>query len=284
MLEELSPFVRVAMYSTLRDPFEIRERVIFDYELILVQGGACHLFVNGDSFRCEGGDAVLLPPGVPHAMKSERGANFVQPHIHFDAIYDADKSPKRFVSFQSYSAMKSCEKELIAENILANMGIPYVFRPEDREGFQRCFFSVIDSFQKKERGYVLRCKSELLALLRLLYLQFSAEKKPMGASVEAAMIRSYLDANFSSLLSLDGLSAQFQLNKFTLMRLFKREYGVNVMQYYKEKRLAHAKKLLLESNRSIAEIAECLHFTDIYTFSRFFKNCTGSSPTAYRCR
>ncbi len=284
MLEELSPFVRVAMYSTLRAPFEISERVIFDYELILVQGGACRLKVDGKSYRCDCGDVVLFSPGVPHAMESEPDVDFVQPHIHFDAVYDAKKSPARFVSFQPLAMMEPHEKDLIAADVLAEMKIPCVFRPADSGAFQKHFFAVIDAFQKKERGYILRCKSELLALLHLLYLQFCAEERPKLAFDEAAMIRAYLDGNFSSLLSLDGLAAQFHLNKFTMMRLFKRSYGVNVMQYYKRKRLAYAKKLLLETKRSVAEIAECLHFADVYTFSRFFKNSTGKSPSAYRQR
>jgi AraC-like DNA-binding protein len=284
VLEELSPFVRVAMYSTLRAPFEIRERVIFDYELILVQGGACCLLVNGKSYRCECGDVVLFSPGVPHALKSEPGVDFVQPHIHFDAVYDAKKSPARFVSFQPLTAMEPHERELIAADVLADMKFPCIFRPSDEEAFQKHFFAVIDAFQKKERGYVLRCKAEMLSLLHLLYLQFCEEEKRGLGLGEAAMIRSYLDGNFSSLLSLDGLAAQFHLNKFTMMRLFKRSYGVNVMQYYKEKRLAYAKKLLLETKRSVAEIAEYLHFTDVYTFSRFFKNSTGKSPSVYRKR
>ena len=284
MLEQLSPFVRVAMYSTLRDPFVISERVIFDYELILVQGGACRLLVDGKSYRCECGDAVFISPGTPHALESVTGMDFVQPHIHFDAVYDAKKSPARFVSFQSLAMMEVPERELIATDVLRDMKIPFVFRPNDKEAFQKHFFAVIDAFQKKDHGYVLRCKAELLSLLHLLYLQFCVEEKREPVLGEAVMIRSYLDGNFSSLLSLDGLSEQFHLNKFTMMRLFKRTYGVNIMQYYKGKRLIHAKRLLLETKRPVSEIAECLHFADVYTFSRFFKNETGRSPSAYRKR
>ena len=172
MLEQLSPFVRVAMYSTLRDPFVISERVLFDYELILVQGGACHLVVGGKSYRCECGDAVFISPGTPHALESVTGMDFVQPHIHFDAVYDAKKSPARFVSFQSFAMMEPSKRELIATNLLQDMKIPFVFRPDDKAAFQKHFFAVIDAFQKKEHGYVLRCKVELLSLLHLLYLQF----------------------------------------------------------------------------------------------------------------
>ncbi len=39
---------------------------------------------------------------------------------------------------------------------------------------------------------------------------------------------------------------------------------------------------MLTGDMSISEIYEALGFDNIYSFSRFFKNMCGSSPTAYR--
>ena len=38
-----SPYIRVAMQSTLAPGCSINERVIFDYELIMVTGGKCKI-------------------------------------------------------------------------------------------------------------------------------------------------------------------------------------------------------------------------------------------------
>ena len=38
-LLQMSPYIRVAMFSTLTAPFQISPRAIFDYEIIQVDGG-----------------------------------------------------------------------------------------------------------------------------------------------------------------------------------------------------------------------------------------------------
>ena len=83
-------------------------------------------------------------------------------------------------------------------------------------------------------------------------------------------------------MTLDGLSEQFFLNKYTLMRKFTEKYGVTVIAYYNKRRAEAAKQLLASTRLSVSEVSEALGFADIYTFSRFFKNATGASPTSFR--
>ena len=46
--------------------------------------------------------------------------------------------------------------------------------------------------------------------------------------------------------------------------------------------IKQTQKMLRETALSITEIALQLNFSDIYTFSRFFKQKTGTSPKLYR--
>ena len=59
-------------------------------------------------------------------------------------------------------------------------------------------------------------------------------------------------------------------------------YWENPSDFMKNELTKIAANHLLESNISIGEIAEMLWFTNIYTFSRYFKNNTGYSPSEYR--
>lgn len=52
--------------------------------------------------------------------------------------------------------------------------------------------------------------------------------------------------------------------------------------FIKNEILALAYKYLRESRVSIGELSDMLHFNNVYTFSRFFKNSTGLSPSEYR--
>jgi AraC-like DNA-binding protein len=64
-------------------------------------------------------------------------------------------------------------------------------------------------------------------------------------------------------------------------KLFREYSGENPIEYRQKHRIEKAKKLLLLDTHSIGEIAEELNFSDIYHFSKTFKNITGLSPQKY---
>ena len=65
-----SPYVRIAMFSTIQAPFLINERVLYDYEIIFVRNGKCKLTVNGTEYICTRNDIVFIRPGVPHKLEN----------------------------------------------------------------------------------------------------------------------------------------------------------------------------------------------------------------------
>lgn len=279
-LNRLSPYVRVAMYSTLKPHNHIRQRVIYDYELIYCSGGASDIRIDGVTYRVKEGDAVLLRPGVPHEFIGTDAA-FCQPHIHFDVVYD-EYSTKRRVSFRDLSDMTAAEREMIQADTLFPDRIPPVFVPRDAEIFRKSFYKVIDIFQLKEANCAVRYKAEMLRLLDVIFRQFNCYGVELRQEESViAAVKEYIDSNCDRVISLDGLSEQFYINKYTLMRNFAERYGVTVIAYYNEKRLERAKKLL-NSEASVSAVSEELGFADIYTFSRFFKNATGYAPSEHR--
>lgn len=65
-------------------------------------------------------------------------------------------------------------------------------------------------------------------------------------------------------------------------RLFKQLRGVTPREFIVRQRVDTAKRLLLASSHSVGRIAELTGFSDIYHFSRQFKERTGRSPTRFR--
>ena len=64
-------------------------------------------------------------------------------------------------------------------------------------------------------------------------------------------------------------------------KLFREYSGENPIEFRQKHRIEKAKQLLLLDTHSIGEIADELNFSDIYHFSKTFKNITGMSPQKY---
>ena len=91
----------------------------------------------------------------------------------------------------------------------------------------------------------------------------------------------YLNANLTSPLSLDILSAHFFVSKFHLCRAFKERNGITAMDYLTRKRILLAKQRIAEGD-SASNVAYRVGFSDYSTFFRAYRKIMGESPTENR--
>ena len=83
-------------------------------------------------------------------------------------------------------------------------------------------------------------------------------------------------------MSLAILSEEFHLNAQYISQLFKNEIGVNFLTYLTNIRMEKAKKLLLSTALSVAEVAERSGYGDYRVFTKVFKKNEGITPSQFR--
>jgi AraC-like DNA-binding protein len=74
------------------------------------------------------------------------------------------------------------------------------------------------------------------------------------------------------------------LSKYHFARAFRRAVGQSPHRYLSVKRLGRAKALLIQSDRSLLDIALVLKFFSQGSFTRAFGRATGQKPGQYRPR
>lgn len=92
----------------------------------------------------------------------------------------------------------------------------------------------------------------------------------------------YISNNYQQDLSLEQLSSRFHMSKSSFCNYFKRKTGKTVVNYISELRIAHACKLLTQSDKNVIEIAFECGFNNISNFNRTFKTIIGKTPREYR--
>ena len=95
-------------------------------------------------------------------------------------------------------------------------------------------------------------------------------------------ITRYLQEHLVEEVSLSVLADTFHLNPQYISQLFKNEIGVGFLAYLTNIRMEKAKKLLLSTSLTVADVAEQSGYADYRVFTKVFKKSEGSTPSQYR--
>ena len=96
------------------------------------------------------------------------------------------------------------------------------------------------------------------------------------------LITRYLQEHLAEEISLSILAEEFHLSAQYISQLFKSEIGVGFLAYLTNIRMEQAKKLLLSTSLSIAEVSEQSGYSDYRVFTKVFKKAEGITPSQYR--
>ena len=103
------------------------------------------------------------------------------------------------------------------------------------------------------------------------------ETEPIVAQVEA-----YVRQNLSQSLSVSEIADHFSISRYYLAHAFKDATGTTVTEYRNEMRLTRAKRLLLQTDESVTDIALSVGFESSSYFSEVFLRSERITPTEYR--
>ncbi len=130
-------------------------------------------------------------------------------------------------------------------------------------------------------------KEQCETLCRLIedYILHLLENSPYNTLPVLSLIeniKNYITSNLEYEININHIADIFHYNPAYLGRLFKKETGVSFNAYVTSKRIAKAKTLLLETNRSCIEISAESGFNNVTYFNLVFKKHTNLTPVEYR--
>lgn len=121
--------------------------------------------------------------------------------------------------------------------------------------------------------------AEGASLIAELTQDFNANRPVSPESRQAVHI---IRGNMAKKLTLQWVAQQIGLSPNYLSTLFKKELGINFVDYINQQRVEKAKRLLRDTNDKTLKIARDIGFYDESYFSRTFKRITGLRPHEYR--
>ncbi len=170
---------------------------------------------------------------------------------------------------------------------------PHVLRTGDADaaGAHDALRRLIDCFfgDAKKPFFQAGAKAFLLELLYHLASHFSASEllkwefmRQQERSLRLKKLFDHINARPAEKLSLSGAARLVGMSAPQFMKTFKQVAGMTLVAYLNHVRLANGARLLRETNRSIADIADASGFSDQSYFDKRFKRAFGRTPKEFR--
>lgn len=284
----LSPYVRIAWYSTLEPHTLLGPRDIFDYELLYLKEGSVRITVEGRVYDGNPGDVFLFRPHQRHKIECLNNFPVIQPHVHFDLQYRADQRDV-FVSYVTDEEMTPEQKTFFRSDIMDRFypSIPDQIHLQNSKVFEEYLFALIDEYNMPSSFTQVRQQWYFMRLFDLYLTEvgyFLHIEGHSNAENIASRMKLYLDNNTSRRVTLEELANVVHLDKSYIIRLFRQFYQETPISYHQKVRINRAKSMLLYTNLSVTEIASNTGFSSIHDFDRVFRKMDGAAPSVYRPR
>ena len=144
---------------------------------------------------------------------------------------------------------------------------------------KNALLSELDKIKLSSRDFLDSAIGVLSMCICYLYTNNIIVKRDGGLG---ARLRKYIDLHIDGDLALETLCKMLYISKSKLYSVSKAEFGMGISDYIQEQRMKKAKKLLLETDSMISDIASAVGYADAIYFTRAFKRETGMTPKKYR--
>lgn len=221
-----------------------------DHDLWTVFSGQGRLRADGHTWELLPGDCFVLRPGGSYIGTHDPDHPLLVIHVHFDP---AEGERLRF------------HRRLRSPGFV-------------REILTRCVFA-----------YREGQNADAVVWLEAALREIEQQSQPGSAAgseddrvekINTICRRVY--ENPSAPYRVEKLAQAVSLSPDHFTRLFRKLRGVTPRAFILQARIESAQDLLRSSNHSIGRIAEILGYSDVYFFSRQFKEKVGVSPSEYR--
>jgi len=242
-----------------------------DFDLWLCRGGKGILETDGKTFSFSRGDCIIFRPGIQYRIqeglgplqkvKSEKG--LLHNYIHFSYV-DTSRKPLRTQPLNDLNLFRHVRRFNFLEETVGK---------------------VISVRRDKKADW----ENESETWLRAVLFELRHEDKKNSLNGHALEQHNTIEAlcqhireNPSQAFRIPDLAEQCHYSPEQLTRIFKRLKGQTPNEFIIEVRMEAARELLLFSNLSVKEIAHSLGYSDVYFFSKQFRQRVGKPPKRFR--
>ena len=271
------PVISLAGYLVANKPFVHVDRIADYHVMIYLTRGKMCIVEDGVEYILEADTLLFLKKGVHHWGVKECEIDTAWYYFHFDG--DKYKEETLF-SPEEYPLINSMENlDLISKKYLE---LPKFLKLQPGNQVELEIQKLVELFHSSNPMKQVKLNAELMMVFITCFEAAHLRNKYPKTNSQTMKILHYLEEHYREPFSMEELSHEVGFSYKYAAEIFKKQTGEQVKNYYNILKINKAKRLLCESDLSIAQISDYLGFGDQFYFSNVFKKKMGISPRMYR--
>ena len=244
------------------------------------EGGGGSLRLGEREWRIEAGDAYVIAPG--EVIGGGDGADGLREAsgwtVYFPPEILGDRAPGAFLSWRAHPLLFPFVGG--AAGGAQRLRVP----PEDRASWSRRFSALDDELRGRRDGY----REAVLSHLTLLLVEVSRLAADVVGDLRLrdepllAEVFGFIEGRYGEAISLKDVARAVGLTPGHLTTVVGRKTGRTVLEWITERRMAEARKLLVETDLSAEEVGLRVGYGNPSYFARTFGRAHGATPIGWR--
>ncbi|WP_018616948.1 AraC family transcriptional regulator [Segetibacter koreensis] len=246
-----------------------------ELELTLILESSGKRFIGDSIENFEAGDLVLVGENLPHFWSN---GNNISNNSYSHAIV---------VQFERYFLGENFFETIGAahiNNLLSNSNRGICIKNPTRELVKEKLIRIL-SLKTFEKTLLLLAILDIIANSRDCYYLSSSDFKQYSNKEDCTRmnkIYNYVYNNISDPLDIAEIAALLHMSASAFCHYFKKRTQKTFTQFVNEIRIGKAKQLLVETDKSVAEIGYKCGYNSLSNFNKQFCSLTKSSPKSFR--
>ncbi len=289
LLDELCPYIR-EVGTQRKDSWKSMQRRIYDHQFLYCFTGVAHVILREQYHRIVPGDLVIIPPNEPHQLwvDEQQPGEMYWFHCDFFLFPDRDWIYAFYNDMERYITLFGAElpyKEHIRPNpvLLNGRVLPDVTSFPNTESMEYCFRTMHRAYTSGDALWQLTARRCFYEILETVLYAGAAEKHHSASKVYVAnQMKAYIAKHYFEPLTVTKICEGTGRNPEYASKLFRQQTGMKLVEFINWFRVNQSKKLLIDPDLSIADVAEMVGFTNENYFCTVVKRLECRTPAKLR--
>lgn len=268
----MSKVPSLELYVTQKE--ENLEYMVYEPALCIILQGRKEINFSNEHYEYNPNKYLLVPTHISTQVQIKE-ASFDKPYVAFQIKFDISEIYDVLKMINVNESKKTTSQKGLFIDDMNERLYDAIFR----------YVRLLNENDESIKFLSAMIKKEILFILissnaRDFLYQFSMEGTTSNQIVK---VINEIKNNFKEKLNMKELSRRFNIGETTLYTHFKNITSLSPIQYQKQIRLEEAKRMILNLNTEVSQIAFDVGYESASQFSREFKRYFGVAPSSFKC-